>query len=79
MWHDKELIGFGLCKKGLEPKRRKPTEYKEGDRNKILCEETRGKSQELAVGKLTPLHTIIFPPLQVSKYGKSNQQHFSLT
>ena len=41
----------------MEPKGRRPTEYKEGDRKKILCEETRGKSQEVAVGKLTPPHT----------------------
>jgi len=27
---------------------------------KILYEETRGKSQEVAVGKLTPLHNYIF-------------------
>jgi hypothetical protein len=46
---------------------------------KILCEETRGKSQELAVGKLIPLHTIIRSSLQVSNGGKSNQQDFSLT
>jgi len=50
----------------MEPKGRKLTEYKEGDGKKILCEETRGKSQELAVGKLAPLHTIILSSLQVT-------------
>lgn len=55
------------------------TRRKEGDREKIFCEETGGKSQELAVRKLTPLHTITFSSLQVSNYGKSNQKDLSLT
>lgn len=66
MWCDKELTGIDACKEGMEPKGRKLTEYKEGDGKKILCEETRGKSQELAVGKLAPLHTIILSSLQVT-------------
>ena len=44
----------------LELAREDWQEYKEGDRKEILCEETRGKSQEVAVGKLTPLHNYIF-------------------
>jgi len=56
----KYWLELARVKEVMDPAGRRLTECKEGDRKKILCEETRGKSQEVAVGKLTPLHNYIF-------------------
>jgi hypothetical protein len=36
LWWDKELIGIGACREGMEPEGRRLAEYKEGDRKKNI-------------------------------------------